>query len=493
MRNQPSVITFKSIIRRACTEFAGIVPADTVAHAHTRHNLPKNSVPLPPYSEGETSRLIAVCKQAVGEIDERLALGRELLAHGRRPSSAEEWKADENLLWLLNHYGPGARREMCKAEGYDSRVLDEQMRTRRKRASGRSWKELCGLLWPGCIDLIPYLLLLGLQAGISPEGVTSLRVDSVEMLGDGKVRMRWLKARGGGLEADTFSSRGRWSTGALINRVIAATEPLRNHAVDPSTLWLAATKEGMAALDGQGMWAWALRDFASVRQLLDDQGGPLQIDRRRLRKTYYARLDRRYHGAVNIIAGANQSAQVAADHYLAATTATSQIVDAVEQTQHMLLARAEASRRVTVLTEERVRELAADPAGAAAALQLPMFEAERVLTTTESDVFAAKCKDFHNSPHGAPGQPCPAAVWECLFCPLAIVTPTKLPNLLHLLDHIDAQSRQLELGEWQRRYLAARRAIKEQILPQFDPAVIDAARARSAEATVYLPPEEVFE
>ena len=90
-------------------------------------------------------------------------------------------------------------------------------------------------------------------------------------------------------------------------------------------------------------------------------------------------------------------------------------------------------------------------------------------------MFIAKCKDFYDSPHAKPGQPCPAAVWECLFCRQCVVTPTKLPNLLKLLDHIDGQARTLTIEQWRARYGAARAVIAERILPQFSDEVIQAA------------------
>ncbi|MDQ6614348.1 MAG: hypothetical protein M3083_06300 [Actinomycetota bacterium] len=71
------------------------------------------------------------------------------------------------------------------------------------------------------------------------------------------------------------------------------------------------------------------------------------------------------------------------------------------------------------------------------------------------DVFAAACKDFHRSPYGAAGQPCPVPVWTCLCCPMAVFTPSKVPNLLRLQDHLDRQWRSLRAEEWMVMYGAA--------------------------------------
>jgi hypothetical protein len=66
------------------------------------------------------------------------------------------------------------------------------------------------------------------------------------------------------------------------------------------------------------------------------------------------------------------------------------------------------------------------------------------------------------------------------------VTPTKLPNLLKLLDHIDGQTAALTVEQWRARYAAARAVIAERILPQFSDEVIQAARTQMDEAR--LPP-----
>jgi hypothetical protein len=66
--------------------------------------------------------------------------------------------------------------------------------------------------------------------------------------------------------------------------------------------------------------------------------------------------------------------------------------------------------------------------------------------------------------------------------------PTKLPNLLKLLDHIDGQARALTVEQWRGRYAAARAVIAERILPRFSDEVIQAARARIDEAR--LPPTQ---
>jgi hypothetical protein len=178
---------------------------------------------------------------------------------------------------------------------------------------------------------------------------------------------------------------------------------------------------------------------------------------------------------------------VAADHYLTPHEETELHSQVIERTQRSILEAAHRSQ-ITVLDEHRARELAADPARAAAVLDVTPGRAASLLRSDEQDVFIAKCKNFYDSPHAKPGEPCPSAVWECLFCRQCVVTPTKLPNLLKLLDDIDGQARALTVEQWRGRYAAARAVIAERILPRFSDEVIQAARARIDEAR--LPPTQ---
>lgn len=440
------------------------------------------STPVAPLGPTEADALEAACRAEIAEVEQRLAEGQQLVAERLDP--AEHGFSDESICWWLAEHGPGSLEELAAHCGVHRNTFANQVGKRH-----RGLPELTRLLYPSRDDLVPFLLLLGLRTGISPEGVAWLEAGAWNDIGAGKIRLRWYKARGGGAQADTFAGRGQWSPGGLLGRARAATTRSRQFADEHECgyLWLAPHR-GSGAL--VRTWDPAVARFCERHDLRRVDGSPLRLDRRALRKTFYARLDRRYHGAVNVIAGANQTPQVAADHYLAVTTETEVIAEAVAETQCALVARAEQARRVTVLDEQEAPRLEADAAAAAHRLGLSDQRAQRLLATDEEDVFAAKCKDFHNGPHAAPGQPCQAAVWECLFCPLAVITPSKLPNLLALLDHIDAAYERMSIADWQARYAAARRAITEQILPRFSDQVVAAARAKVSEQNLYLPPEE---
>ncbi|MGH9069258.1 MAG: hypothetical protein ACRD0J_17480, partial [Acidimicrobiales bacterium] len=301
----------------------------------------------------------------------------------------------------------------------------------------------------------------------------------------------WEKQRGGGRESDRFGGAGEWSPGRIFERAVALTSGLRRHAGagDAGSLWLAL---------GPGRHIYRLRRSGGVRGAfsrwaesvgLSTPEVPLELDGRRLRKTFYRRLDERFGGAIPSVAGINQSEQVAAERYLSVTQPTEFLEAVVEEAYAEVLAKVRAAPRPSVLTDAEVARLISNEEEAATELGVAATEA-RPLLAGERDVFAAACRDFYHSPYGEAGSPCPAAVWTCLFCPLAVITPAKLPTLLRLADHVDAQRREMPADEWTRVYGAIWHQLRANILPRYPEAVIQAARVKADAAPLYLPPHE---
>lgn len=461
---------------------------DIVSHCYAQGTWtdPIRSTPVPPYSLDEAKRLEAACKLSISASEHRLARGRHYM---QSLVLDKESLVSDRVLELIWREGPMGFREVAEKLDMGTSKINAAL-----RADGLHWQRLLWLLYPSVQDLAPYLAMFELRSGINPDSSLALQADSIQPLEPGKVRIRWNKNRAFGLEADTFSTKGQWSPGRLVERARELTEPLRRHAADADPLWLVAMQHAKGTTQiARPLEKISLRHnlglFSKAYGLLDDQGEPLVIDRRRLRKTFYARLDRQYHGAVNVIAGVNQSAQVAADHYLAQTQETPTIQLVVEQTQSSFVAAARSTGRPQVVASEKGGE--EEISLLISELGLSADRAKTLLHTQEEDVFAAKCGDFYNSPHGKPGEACPSAVWECFSCPLAVITPSKLPNILALLDHIDRAYEGMSTSEWSLRYAQSRRNIVEHILPQFSDQVLEAARAQATLKGLYLPPEEM--
>jgi hypothetical protein len=180
---------------------------------------------------------------------------------------------------------------------------------------------------------------------------------------------------------------------------------------------------------------------------------------------------------------------MAAERYLTVTKPNEFLESVVESAYAEVLTKVRAAPSPTVLTEEDVARLAAEAAEAAAELEVRREEVAPLLGG-ERDVFAAACRDFYHSPYGASGEPCPAAVWSCLFCPLAVITPAKLPVLWRLLDHVEAQREAIEADEWTRIYGAVWHQLRENVFSRYPEALLAAARAKADAAPLYLPPHE---
>ncbi|MGH2690343.1 MAG: hypothetical protein ACRDKW_16275 [Actinomycetota bacterium] len=440
-----------------------------------------HSRPRERLSAGETDRLLAICRRVVDETEARMADADALVARGADPCGGR-WREEANLAWLLEREGPHDLASVAARLGVG--------RSRLQKALRGKLVALHGAVFPTYDAVLAFRVLVGLETGIPPEGVDTLRAGCLEWMSDTDARITWCKARGGGLQSHTFPSRGRWSAGRLVERWLRLSERARRFAPDPGSLWLICDL-GTLTIHTPRFW-FASRDAWVARHgVLAEDGSPLRLRFSALRATYFVRHDRAWNGALRI--DPNHSRRVEGDSYLSQTRSTDAIEATIEAAQRDCLRKADAAA-LTVLTTEELADLVGDPTRAPQRLDLSAEHAAELLAG-ERDVFAAACKGFHNSPYGRPGSPCPAAVWTCLFCPLAVFTPSKLPNLLRLRDHLDRQWKALRREEWMHLYGAAHVRLERDILPQFRPAEVEAARAGieedvNGEAQIYLPPEE---
>jgi hypothetical protein len=197
------------------------------------------SVPIPPLSGAEAKRLEAACKQSILALEARLAEGERLLAPVAESEKLTDGERVERQII-----------DVVAREGLTRSVPRRLREDRRARLVG----QLMGLLFPTLRDLAPFLLLLGLRTGLSPESLDALTVDAFEDLGNGHIRLRWFKARGGGHEADTFSGRGQWSAGGFCD-ARSPPPPAPAGSPAPSLASGCGSTARMAEGSGSGRWS----------------------------------------------------------------------------------------------------------------------------------------------------------------------------------------------------------------------------------------------
>jgi hypothetical protein len=348
---------------------------------------PPPSVPIAPLSGAEAKRLESTCKQSILAFEARLAEGAQQLEPVTEPQKLTNAERIERQMI-----------EVIAREGLTSSVP----RTLREDRRVRYVQQLMGLLFPTLRDLAPFLLLLGLRTGLNPESLDTLTVDSFEDLGNGHVRLRWFKARGGGLEADTFSGRGQWSAGGLLRRAVAATACARQIAAPAigKQLWLYSPYGGRQPIRALE-WSLRVSEWVASVDLCGDDGELL--GRRQLRKTHSQRWNARYRGALELVAGANQSTRVAAEHYVNSDPDNPVLIKTITEAQSALLNRA----RATVFTEPRLAELASSPTSAAEALAVSEDTARALIASEELDVFSPSARTFTTRRSGRPGWRAP--------------------------------------------------------------------------------------
>ena len=483
---------------------------------HHRRSAAEDGPPIPPLTEGEARRLEQACKQRIDDLEKRIAYGKELILRGES-EAAHGIVSSASIAWLLNEHGPMPIEEVGRFLGIRATTVYKRW-AQDNASSARTMYHVSSFIFPTSEDMGAFIILFGLATGLSPECIPEIDRADVKPIGNDRVRITYRKERARGKETETFSRKGRWSPGRLVERANLVTERARVFVEQghEDRIWLRRRLNGH---DGREKYiaAPACYDHMSEHRfvahagILDDRGEPLAYDSRRLRKTWYNRQDKRYSGSVHITAGINQSLSIAADHYLSASGETPAIVDAIEGTQHGNVRRARQARanahvvnvgeavvqlgaqtKATTIDNAEMETLLQDPNKAGKRLGVTADKAKMLLQTQEGDVFMAICKAFYDSPFGKPGHACPVPPWICLLCPLAVITPTKLPTILAFLDFINDRFDAMISTEWVTRYGAVHRAITKNILPQFSPAVIAAARATAKDAMLYIRPEELI-
>ncbi|TRW44392.1 hypothetical protein [Georgenia yuyongxinii] len=450
----------------AATLEAGVnrpVKSEVVPHlTGTRVSAPKpRSTPLAAYTPGEYARLVSVCKATVraARTEQRRVAG--LLA-GTGPSAggSKEW-----LRWLAGSSLDPI--EELRERYPDGWLVSPDALVGHRRA-----------LLPDRDTVLAYRVLLGLEFGLPAESMNCLTTADAEWQGERQLRIKFRKRRGSDAQAMHYREAGPWTGPALLRDWLQISERLRLLMNDESRLWIYFTEAEGGAVADFTIWRWGKhrRRFIKRAGLTDDGGESLQLDLRRLRTTWTERKGRDWHGAITI--DPNRTPKVEGDHYLTRSADPQAAAETVEAAQKDLLRRAETV--ALILTGDEQLADAVDGADAVSRRSMPA-------TAGEWDMFAASCRDPYDSPFVAKGNFCTASVWSCLVCPLAVITPAKLPNLLRLENYIRRRADDLPQSEWLTVYGAAWVQLTTRILPRHSTAALTEASAVVAAEAAALP------
>jgi hypothetical protein len=441
------------------------------------YNQPRPTTPLPPYSDGEWSRLISTCRQLTGAAFTAHTTALAAAARGADPRQAG-W-APENVRWLLTRLGPVTGREVGAHLGVSGwTVLHSRGGLPAARAE----------LFPESDVTLAYRLLFGAFSGIVPDGIDALGLADIDWAGDASVLLSYVKRRTAAESLTLPKSAVR-----LLARWLEHSALLRRFAPPAlaGELWLRYCPNSPVLIRAGKFDTVTVSRWAARHGLLDDGNQPLQVRLHRIRTTFEARRDRRsWTGSTRATIDPNHSPRVEGDRYLTAATAAER--DAVEEI--IADAQADMLRRAhppAVLTEAETGDLARDFPQLAARLGLD-DAALAELAGGQRDVFTAACADPLAGLHGPKGQPCPARPWVCLLCPLEVFTPRHVANLLRLKAFFARQWRQMPTAHFMAVFGPYAQRIEE-ILPRFAAPVLAEAARQATDTVAEIPglrPEE---
>lgn len=431
--------------------------------------------PLPPYTEGEWSRLteasLAVVTAAYREHQDALARA----ARGQDPVIGG---CDlDNLRWLLARNGPMAARSVAAHTGTCAKAA---LRAEVLHASSG--------LFPHMDVTTAYLLLFSVYSGIVPDGIGDLVTGDIDWAGDSTILLSYVKRRTAA-ESLVLSRRAV----RLLEQWLDHSRLLRDFVPPPGRdqLWIGIIPHGEVTVSAGPVHRNVTRRWIARHGVTGEDGQLLRLHRHRIRTTHQSMRDKStWRGSGRATIDPNHSPQVEGDNYLTATTPAQlgALEAIIEDAQHDLARRAEPS---AVITEETAAALAAGYPELVSSLQL----GEGVIAELvggQRDVFTAACADQLSGLHGPKGKPCPARPWVCLLCPLAVFAPRHASNLLRLKAFFARQWRQMPAGHFMAVFGPYSQRVTE-VLDRYDPAVLATAALQVSDLDDEIPlrPEEL--
>ncbi|SDM01879.1 hypothetical protein SAMN05660642_01350 [Geodermatophilus siccatus] len=447
---------------------------------------------IDPYSEAVGQRLRAAAQRDIVAAIERITVeGAALLAEGKDPAQYG-YENRSNLVWLIHERGVlgwAGLRPHVPARWHNTNSL----------------QPLNQLVYPTGQDLLALWVALSLACGLEIESVKTLKADCLSNPERGYVTVTYLKRRRHGHTWNTLRVRdgGLRTPGGIIRTALRLTATARKHWEETNTdeehhnaLWIYydrgalrrarfssfGQKQRQRRAAGELVQADAMMRFVERHGLRDDDGRPLVLLLRRLRKTWKASHYRAVGGDPSLWVQGH-SVEVAVNHYADVPALEAAHDQAVADGIQMLM------DSCTVLTVEKEARLRAAPEDAAAALEVSRQVAAEMMSGGHN-VWVADCKDFFNSPFAPAGTACPAAVWGCWECRNAVVHSGKLPAVLAFVSMAEHQRERLNEREWEATYGRPYRRAVTQIIPSFPESLVIQAKAiaESDASVLHVPP-----
>jgi hypothetical protein len=447
------------VVLGAFHDQGGLLDPGVVRHLDGRliNRLAKGR-PNQPYGEGEWRRLTEALNRQIATAWNRHQAMLEAAAKGSDPRIHGVTEA--NLAWLLCRVGPVGVRDLDLGHGL---VVARPLHAEVMRG-----------LFPDGRTAFAYTSLFAMRTGIVPDGVDSLRVESLRRTSAGSMVVAYRKGRTGGealnLPRDAVGLIDRWMEHSALLRSHggARSDEVWLHIAAPRT-WSVRTG---SLIYGQPRSHSRRRAWMLAAGVLGDDGQLLAVDGARVRATYQHRRDRSaWTGRTTI--DPNHSARVEGDHYLTSHTPAQldAIEDIIEQSQMQVRRTAEPA---VLVSASDAADFASRFPDLVAHAGLDQAAVTRLLSG-EQDVFVASCASPTNSPHAAAGVLCPARAWVCLLCPLAAFSTRHLGNLLRLKEYFATQSARMTAAQFMGVFGPYASRLDDDILPRFPAVAITAA------------------
>jgi hypothetical protein len=364
-----------------------VLSPDVRALVGGRHFNPqrrRDKRPSLPYTESEWQRLQEACRAIIRATfaEHRAALAAA--ERGRDPGE-HGWSFD-NLCWLLRHRGPVTWTAFDREYGS---VVSKTCLTLLPRA--------CTALFIDTNVALAYRLLLGTYIGVVPDGIDALGVADLDWAGDATM-LRYLKGRTTS-ESVTLNRRSvrlleQWLEHSAPTRALAPPDA----RADLWTRYVPGRYDDVVTAPfttGQ-VAEWAQRGHPALTDaglaLVSNDGGPLRLDRRRIRTTFTSLRDRAsWFGSTRATVDPNHTPAIEGDSYLTSTTPAQRdaVETIIENSQADLLRKAQPP---IVLSTAATAELTERLPDAIRAMALDDPTITELVSTTNRDVFVGPCR-----------------------------------------------------------------------------------------------------